>query len=68
MTRQELAARAGAKLRKVRVRLGLSVREVERRSQKLAQERQSRDYFLSRAWITDIENGKFIPGLFKIVV
>jgi transcriptional regulator with XRE-family HTH domain len=67
MTRQELAAQAGAKLRKIRVRLGLSIREVERRSQQLVQQRQNRDFFLSRAWITDIEKGRFIPGLFKIV-
>jgi transcriptional regulator with XRE-family HTH domain len=67
MTRQELAARAGAKLRKIRLRLGFSIREVERRSHELAQKRESRDYFLSRAWIADIENGKFIPGVFKLV-
>jgi transcriptional regulator with XRE-family HTH domain len=67
MTREELATRAGARLRKIRMRLGLSIREVERRSQQLVQERQNRDFFLSRAWITDIEKGRFIPGLFKIV-
>jgi transcriptional regulator with XRE-family HTH domain len=67
MTRQELAARAGAKLRKIRLRMGFSIREVERRSQQLAQRRQSRDFFLSRGWIADIEDGKFIPGVFKMV-
>jgi len=67
MTRQELAARAGAKLRKIRMRLGFSIREVERRSQEFARKRQNRDFFLSRGWIADIENGKFIPGVFKIV-
>jgi transcriptional regulator with XRE-family HTH domain len=67
MTRQELAARAGAKLRTIRVRLGFSIREVERRSHELAKKRASRDFFLSRGWIADIENGKFIPGVFKMV-
>jgi transcriptional regulator with XRE-family HTH domain len=66
MTRQELAARAGAKLRKIRVRLGYSIREVERRSHELAKKRRNRDFFLSRGWIADIENGKFIPGVFKM--
>lgn len=47
--------------------LGFSIREVERRSHELAEKRQSRDFFLSRAWIADIENGKFIPGVFKMV-
>jgi transcriptional regulator with XRE-family HTH domain len=67
MTRKELAARAGAKLRRIRLRLGFSIREVERRSQELAKKRQSPDFFLSRGWIADIENGKFIPGVFKMV-
>ena len=67
MTRQELAARAGTKLRRMRVRLGFSIREVERRSHELATKRQSPDFFLSRGWIADIENGKFIPGVFKMV-
>jgi len=49
------------------MRLGFSIREVERRSHELAEQRQSRDFFLSRAWIADIENGKFIPGIFKMV-
>jgi transcriptional regulator with XRE-family HTH domain len=66
MKRQELAARGGAKLRRIRVRLGLSIREVERRSHELAKKRRNRDFFLSRGWIADIENGKFIPGVFKM--
>ncbi len=49
------------------MRLGLSVRDVERRSLELVAERQNRDYVLSRAWITDVEKGRFIPGTFKIV-
>jgi hypothetical protein len=67
MTRQELAARVGAKLRRMRVRLGFSIREVERRSHELAKKRQSPDFFLSRGCIADIENDKFIPGVFKMV-
>jgi transcriptional regulator with XRE-family HTH domain len=67
MTRPEVILRAGVKLKTIRVRLGLSVRELERRSLKLVEERQNRDFFLSRAWITDIEKGRFIPGIFKIV-
>ena len=49
------------------MRLGFSIREVERRSHELATKRQSPDFFLSRGWIADIENGKFIPGVFKMV-
>ena len=67
MTESDVLRQAGAKLKSIRVRLGLSVREVERRSLKLVAERQNRDFSLSKAWITDIEKGRFVPGIFKIV-
>jgi transcriptional regulator with XRE-family HTH domain len=65
MTEVEILRSVGARLRKVRTRLGLSLREVERRSMKLAAEKQSRDYVLSKAWIVDVEKGRFMPGSFK---
>jgi transcriptional regulator with XRE-family HTH domain len=67
MTERDVLRRAGAKLKGIRLRLGLSVREVERRSLKLVAERQNRDFSLSRAWITDVEKGRFVPGIFKTV-
>jgi transcriptional regulator with XRE-family HTH domain len=67
MTEPEVILRAGAKLKRIRLRLGLTVREVGRRSLKLAEERQNRDFSLSRAWITDVEKGRFVPGTFKTV-
>ena len=66
MKREELLVRAGAKLQKIRERLGLSIREVQRRSQQVVQDRQNRDFFLSRAWLTDVEKGRLVPGIFKI--
>jgi len=33
---------------------------------KLVAERENPDYSLSRAWITDVEKGRFVPGTFKI--
>jgi|KBSMisStaDraftv2_1062788.scaffolds.fasta_scaffold26529_2 transcriptional regulator with XRE-family HTH domain len=63
----ETIRRAGARLRKIRLRLGLSLREVERRSLRIVADRQNRDFNLSKAWITDIEMGRFIPGSFKVV-
>jgi len=67
MTERDVRRRAGAKLKSIRVRLGLSVREVERRSLKLVAERQSRDFALSRSTITDVEKGRFVPGTFKLL-
>jgi transcriptional regulator with XRE-family HTH domain len=64
--REELLVRGGAKLQKIRERLGLSIREVQRLSQQVVQERQNRDFYLSRAWLRDVERGRLIPGIFKI--
>jgi len=66
MTRSESNVRAGAKLREIRVRLGLSVRDVERLSIELAKNRHNPYLSFSRTWITDIENGRFVPGSFKM--
>lgn len=57
---------AGEKLRVFRQRLGLTTRDVEARSQQIADDRHNREYYLSHAWVTDIENGKFKPSIYKI--
>jgi transcriptional regulator with XRE-family HTH domain len=67
VTDPEIIARAGAKLRSIRLRLGLSLREVERRSLKTVADRENKDFYLSRATLTDVEMGKYIPRSFKFV-
>ncbi len=57
---------AGEKLRAYRERLGLTTRDVEARSHQIAEDRHNREYYLSHAWVTDLENGKFKPSIFKI--
>ena len=66
MARPEGIVRAGAKLRRIRVRLGLSARDVERLSMELAQQRHNPYLSFSRTWITDVETGRFVPGSFKM--
>lgn len=57
----------GGKLLKAeRVRVRLSTREVERLSRKIADEKNSRDYYISHAWLTDAENGAYVPGIYKL--
>jgi len=56
---------AGEKLKELRVRLGLTTRDVEAKSLQIAEERHSREYYVSHAWVTDIENGKFTPSIYK---
>lgn len=57
---------AGKKLKELRVRLGLTTRDVEAKSQQIADEKHNREYYLSHAWLTDIENGKFTPSIYKL--
>jgi len=57
---------AGKWLRSQRERLCLSTRDVEHLSYKIAQAKSSQDFYLSHAWLTDIENGKFKPNICKL--
>jgi transcriptional regulator with XRE-family HTH domain len=67
MTNPEVIRRAGARLKRIRMRLGLSLREVERRSLKIVAERENQDFNLSRGLLADIEAGLYIPGSFKVL-
>ena len=57
---------AGKKLRAERVRVGLSTRAVQELSQRIAREKNNQEYYISHAWLTDAENGKFTPTIYKL--
>ena len=57
---------AGAKLKEMRARVGLTTRDVEAKSQQIADERHNREYYLSHAWVTDIEKAEFKPSIYKL--
>jgi transcriptional regulator with XRE-family HTH domain len=57
---------AGEKLKELRVRLGLTTRDVEDRSRQIAEDKHNREFHVSHGWLTDIENGKFTPSIFKL--
>lgn len=59
------SAGAGERLKTVRSRLGLTTRDVERASQQIAEEKRNQEFYLSHAWLTDIENGEFTPSVYK---
>jgi hypothetical protein len=42
------------------------VRDVERLSMELARDRHNPYLSFSRTWLTDVENGRFVPGSFKM--
>src|SRR6267154_5681614 len=66
MQSQTASARPGKRLRDFRVRVGLGIREVERRSQRLAESKGNSDYLISHSWLRSIELGEFTPGIFKL--
>src|SRR5215467_5865606 len=55
----------GTRLKRIRKRLGLSLRQVEERSRQLAEQKQNPDYFISRGWLNNIENGIYTPSACK---
>jgi transcriptional regulator with XRE-family HTH domain len=61
-----LSERAGIRLKRLRERLGLTLREVEAHSRRLADKRQNKDFFISRGWLNNIENGIYKPSIFKL--
>jgi transcriptional regulator with XRE-family HTH domain len=57
---------AGKRLKAWREKLGLSTRAVQAMSRQIATEHQNEEFFLSHNWVTDIENGRFRPGMFRM--
>lgn len=56
----------GRRLRAAREKLGLSTRDVERLSRRIADKKRNQEYYISHAWLSEIEGGEFIPGIFKL--
>jgi transcriptional regulator with XRE-family HTH domain len=56
---------AGERLKALRESLGLTTREVQEKSYKIAEDRGNPEYHISHAWVTDIENGRFTPSIYK---
>jgi transcriptional regulator with XRE-family HTH domain len=61
-----LAGSPGAKLRELRVRLRLTLRDVEADSRKLAALKQNPDYIISRGWLNNVERQSLTPSIYKL--
>src|SRR5262249_54133996 len=57
---------AGIRLKQLREQCGLTLRQVEASSQRLARRKMNQDYFISRGWLNNIENGSHKLSLFKL--
>jgi transcriptional regulator with XRE-family HTH domain len=58
--------RGGARLKQLRERLGLTLRQVEALSKQLALKKKNQDFFISRGWLNNVENGAYTPGVCKL--
>ena len=58
--------RAGSKLKRVREKLGLTYRDVEKASQQIAEYRASDEYAIALSRLADIENKGTVPTIFRL--
>src|SRR5215831_15579714 len=56
----------GIMLKQLRERRGLTLRNVEALSRQLAVKKQNQDFFVSRGWLNNVENGAYTPVLCKM--
>jgi transcriptional regulator with XRE-family HTH domain len=57
---------AGERLKEIRVRLGITTRDVAELSQRIADEEKNEEFNISYAWLTQIENSDSVPGIHKL--
>ena len=58
--------RPGDQLRELRNRLGVTTRAVEELSRRIATDRGNDEFYISNAWLTQLENKDGIPGIHKL--
>lgn len=61
-----MASEAGERLRALRLRLGMTTRQVERLSHQIAETKNNQEFYISHAWLTNIETGEFTPSVYKL--
>lgn len=53
-------------LKGIRLRLGITTREVADYSQRIAESENNPEFHISNAWLTQIENSDSVPSIFKL--
>src|SRR5262249_54052617 len=56
----------GTSLKELRNRLGITIREVEEQSQRIAEAQGNTEFFISNAWLTRLENSSAVPSIHKL--
>lgn len=58
--------RPGDQLKEIRNRLGLTTREVEECSRSISENCKNDEYYISNAWLTQLENSSSVPSIYKL--
>ena len=58
--------RPGERLKEIRKRIGITTREVEEHSRSIAESEGNDEFFVSNAWLSEIENSASMPGAYKL--
>jgi transcriptional regulator with XRE-family HTH domain len=59
--------RPAERLRELRLRSGITTREVEEQSQRIAEAERNPEFYISNAWLTKLENTDSVPSIYKLV-
>jgi transcriptional regulator with XRE-family HTH domain len=57
---------AGERIKVLRLDARMTTREVEKLSLEISKSKRNPEYYISHAWLTDIENGEFTPSIYKL--
>jgi len=57
---------AGERIKVLRLKARMTTREVEKLSLEISKSKRNPEYYISHAWLTDIENGEFTPSIYKL--
>lgn len=58
--------RPGEQLKDLRSRLGITTRDVTEKSQRIAEAEGNQEFYISNAWLTQIENTEATPSIYKL--
>ena len=61
-----IGLRSGEQLKEIRSRLGITTRDVEDLSRKIAEAEGNEEFYISNAWLTQIENKQSVPSIYKL--
>ncbi len=57
---------AGERVKTLRLKARMTTREVEKLSLEISRFKRNPEYYVSHAWLTDIESGEFTPSIYKL--